>query len=154
MKKTFLVTILFGLISALSFAAAKNTQYITPVPQGGQISIKKSQLTKDASFINYKSGEITVQLIAVIADDNSFRVAFNTCQSCNPAPKAYFVQQGRKLECQNCGNQFTMNDVGSPSYGCNPARIPFTQTDSEILISTEILEKAAPEFRNWQGSVK
>lgn len=154
MKKTFLVTILFGLISALSFAAAKNIQYITPVPQGGQISIKKSQFTKDASFINYKSGEITVQLIAVIADDNSFRVAFNTCQSCNPAPKAYFVQQGRKLVCQNCGNQFTMNDVGSPSYGCNPARIPFTQTDSEILISTEILEKAAPAFRNWQGSVK
>jgi hypothetical protein len=47
-----------------------------------------------------------------------------------------------------------MNDVGSPFYGCNPARIPFTQTDSEILISTEIFEKAAPAFRNWQGSVK
>ena len=153
MKKTFLFSMLFALISGMTFAAAKKPQYITPLPKNGQISVEKSQLTKDASFINYKTGDITVQLIAVIADDNSFRVSFNTCQSCNPAPKAYFVQQGKKLVCQNCGNQFTMNDVGSPSYGCNPARIPFTQTDSEIIISTEILEQSALAFKRWQGII-
>ena len=148
MKKLLLVTMLFALIFGLTFAAAKKPKYITPVPKNGQITIKKSQLSKDASFINYKAGDITVQLIAVIADDNTYRLSFNTCQSCNPSPKAYFVQQGKKLVCQNCGNQFTMNDVGTASYGCNPARIPFSQTDSEIVVSTEILEKVAPAFKN------
>ncbi len=76
---------------------------------------------------------------------------YNTCQSCNPSPKAFFVQQGRKLVCQNCGNQFTMNDVGKSSYGCNPAQIPFTQTDNELLVSTAVLEKVAPAFTRWQG---
>lgn len=153
MKKLLLVTMLFTLISGLTFAAAKKLKYITPVPKNGQLSIKKSQLTKDASFINYKAGDITVQLIALIADDNTYRLSFNTCQSCNPSPKAYFVQQGKKLVCQNCGNQFTMNDVGKASYGCNPAMIPFTQTDSEILVSTEILEMAAPAFKRLQGTI-
>lgn len=151
MKKLLLVTMLFALIFGLTFAAAKKPKYITPVPKNGQITIKKSKLSKDASFINYKAGDITVQLIAVIADDNTYRLSFNICQSCNPSPKAYFVQQGKKLVCQNCGNQFTMNDVGTASYGCNPAMIPFSQTDSEIVVSTEILEKVAPAFKNWRG---
>ena len=96
MQKLLLVTMLCALISGLTFAAAKKPKYITPIPKNNQITIKKSQLTKDASFINYKAGDITVQLIAVIADDNTYRVSFNTCQSCNPSPKAYFVQQGKK----------------------------------------------------------
>ena len=153
MKKLFLVTMLCALISGLTFAAAKKPKYIMPIPKNNQITIKKSQLTKDASFINYKAGDITVQLIAVIADDNTYRVSFNTCQSCNPSPKAHFVQQGKKLVCQNCGNQFTMNDVGKASYGCNPAKIPFTQTDSEIVVSTEILDMAAPAFKRWKGII-
>ena len=153
MKKLLLVTMLFALISGLTFAAAKRPQYITPLPKNGQIAIKKSQLSKDASFINYKAGDVTVQLIAVIADDNTYRLSFNTCQSCNPSPKAFFAQQGKKLICQNCGNQFTMNDVGKASYGCNPAMLPFTQTDSELVVSTEILDKVAPAFKRWRGAV-
>lgn len=85
MKKTLLITMLLALISTFAFAA-KKPKYITPVPKNGQITIKKSELTKDASYINYKAGDVTVQLIAVIADDNTYRLSFNTCQSCNPSP--------------------------------------------------------------------
>lgn len=156
MKRKNIFTLLFSFIcfTGLGFANAKNPVFFNPAAGNGMISIKKSQLSKDAAFVNYKVGEITVQLIAVIADDNTYRLSFNTCQSCNPSPKAYFLQKGRKLVCQNCGNQFTMNDVGAASFGCNPARIPFTQTDTEIFVSTEILEKAAPAFRLWQGITK
>ena len=31
-------------------------------------------------------------------------MAFNTCQVCNPSPKAYFVQNGKNFICQNCKN--------------------------------------------------
>ncbi|MCR5289499.1 MAG: DUF2318 domain-containing protein [Treponema sp.] len=152
MKSKILVfTVLFSCLTVFGFANAKNPLFFNPKPENGIISIKKSQLSKDAAFINYKAGDITVQLIVVIADDNTYRVSFNTCQSCNPSPKAYFVQKGKKLICQNCGNQFTMNDVGKASYGCNPARIPFTETATELSISTEVLEKVAPAFKRWQG---
>ena len=153
MKKTILVTMLFALISTFAFAA-KKPKYITPVPKNGQIVIKKSQLSKDASYINYSAGGVSVQLIAVIADDNTYRLSFNTCQNCNPSPNAYFAQEGKNLVCQNCGNQFSMNDVGAASYGCNPAMIPYTQTDSELIVSTEILEKVSPAFKRWQGPVE
>lgn len=152
MKKLLLITMLFTLLSTFAFAA-KKSKYITPVPKNGQITIKKSQLSKDATYINYKAGDITVQLIAVIADDNTYRLSFNTCQNCNPSPKAFFAQKGKNLVCQNCGNLFTMNDVGAASYGCNPAMISYTQTDSELIVSTEILEKVAPAFKRWQGPV-
>ena len=47
-----------------------------------------------------------------------------------------------------------MNDVGSASYGCNPARIPFKENSSEIFVSTDVLEKASPAFRKWQGKTE
>lgn len=144
---------IFFVVSA-SFATAKTPLYLNPVAKNGVISIKKTELSKDATFVNYKVGDVTVQLIAVIADDNTYRISFNTCQSCNPSPKAYFVQKGKKLICQNCGNQFIMNDVGSASYGCNPARIPFKENSSEIFVSTDVLEKASPAFRKWQGKTE
>lgn len=154
--KKIIFTILFTFIcfAGSAFANSKKPLFLNPAAENGTISIKKSQLSKDAAYVNYKAGDITVQLIAVIADDETYRLSFNTCQSCNPSPKAFFLQKGRKLVCQNCGNQFTMNDVGAASYGCNPARIPFTETDSELIVSTEVLEKVSPAFRLWQGITK
>ena len=153
-RKTFLSAMIFICAAGFVFASAKNPVFLNPSAKNGVIAIKKSKLTKDAAYVNYKAGDITVQLIAVTADDGTYRLSFNTCQSCNPSPKAYFVQKGRKLVCQNCGNEFTMNDVGKPSYGCNPAQIPFTQNDTELLVSTEVLEKVAPAFKRWQGPTK
>ncbi|MBO6099800.1 MAG: DUF2318 domain-containing protein [Spirochaetaceae bacterium] len=153
-RKTFLFTMIFICIAGFVFASAKNPVFINPAAENGMIAIKKSRLSKDAAFVNYKAGDITVQLIAVVADDGTYRLSFNTCQSCNPSPNAYFAQEGKNLVCQNCGNQFTMNDVGAASYGCNPAMIPYTQTDSELIVSTEILEKVAPAFKRWQGPVE
>lgn len=152
--KRFFSTVFAVFVLSTALASAKTPLFLNPQAENGMISIKKSDLSKDAAFVNYKAGGITVQLIAVIADDRDYRLSFNTCQSCNPSPKAFFVQKGRKLVCQNCGNKFTMNDVGIASYGCNPARIPFTQTDTELLVSTEVLEKAAPAFRQWKGKTE
>lgn len=150
-RKTFLFAMIFICIAGFVFASAKNPVFLNPAAENGMIAIQKAKISKDAAFVNYKAGDITVQLIAVVADDGTYCLSFNTCQSCNPSPKAFFVQKGRKLVCQNCGNEFTMNDVGKTSYGCNPAQIPFTQNDTELLVSVEILEKVAPAFTRWQG---
>ena len=152
--KILVLTIVFALIFGVNIASAKNPLFLNPESKNGELVIKKSSLSKDATFVNYQVNGKTVQLIAVIADDNSYRLSFNTCQSCNPSPRAYFVQKGRKLVCQNCGNQFTMNDVGKASYGCNPAQIPFDERKDELVVSTDILEKVAPAFKNWQGQTE
>ncbi len=47
-----------------------------------------------------------------------------------------------------------MNDVGKASYGYNPSQIPFDERKDELVVSTDILEKVAPAFKNWQGQTE
>ena len=117
-RKTFLSAMILICAAGFVFASAKNPVFLNPSAKNGVIAIKKSKLTKDAAYVNYKAGDITVQLIAVTAEDGTYRLSFNICQS------------------------------------CNPAQIPFTQNDTELLVSTEVLEKAAPAFKRWQGPTK
>ena len=122
--KILVLTIVFALIFGVNIASAKNPLFLNPESKNGELVIKKSSLSKDATFVNYKVNGKTVQLIAVIADDNSYRLSFN------------------------------MNDVGKASYGCNPAQLPFDERKDELVVSTEILEKVAPAFKNWQGQTE
>jgi uncharacterized membrane protein len=53
----------------------------------------------------------------------------------------------------NCGNSFTMDQVGESSGGCNPWPIleeDKTETDSEIKISYEFLKESSDIFENWK----
>lgn len=122
--KILVLTIAFALIFGVNIASAKNPFFLNPESKNGELVIKKSSLSKDATFVNYKVNGKTVQLIAVIADDNSYRLSFN------------------------------MNDVGKASYGCNPAQIHFDERKDELVVSTDILEKVAPAFKNWQGQTE
>ena len=117
-RKAFLSAMILICAAGFVFASAKNPVFLNPSAKNGVIAIKKSKLTKDAAYVNYKASDITVQLIAVTADDGTYRLSFNTCQS------------------------------------CNPAHIPLTHNDTELLVSTEGLEKVAPAFKRWQGPTK
>lgn len=92
-----------------------------------------------------------MQLIAGIASDGSARVALNTCQVCNPSPKAYFAQNGSKLVCQNCGNKFTMDDVGDAASGCNPTQVDHAESNGVITVATSALDAEVKAFAKWQG---
>ena len=92
-----------------------------------------------------------VQLIAVNASDGTSRISLNTCQSCSPSPMAYFAEENGKLVCQNCGNEFTTDDVGKTASGCNPMSIKHEENDSQIIVSTDTLKQYEDLFTNWQG---
>ena len=65
----------------------------------------------------------------------------------------YYKQEGDNLVCQNCGNSFTMNQIGESAGGCNPWPIleeDKTETDSEIKISYEFLKESSDIFENWK----
>ena len=55
----------------------------------------------------------------------------------------------------NCGNSFTMDQVGESAGGCNPWPIleeDKTETDSEIKISYDFLKESSDIFENWKAN--
>ena len=151
--------VLFVLISAallLSLAAcggssAEGGFRDAVLDDNGDIVIQEADITKNASYINYDAGGVTVQFLAVRAGD-SVRLAYNTCQSCSPSPRAYFVQDGDKLICQNCGQTFAAENVGQGGYGCNPAAVPnVVREDGTITIPAASALAVADRFVNWRG---
>ena len=128
-------------------------KYITPEVANNTISVNKTAISENPIYVNYDSDGTTVQLIMVVASDGTYRVSLNTCQSCTPSPLAYFEEINGKLVCKNCGNAFTMDDVGVSARGCHPMTIEYTDDNTTIVISTSTLDNFAKNFSNWGGPV-
>ncbi|WP_352397448.1 Fe-S-containing protein [[Clostridium] aminophilum] len=127
-------------------------EFITPdLSDDGTILVDTSILTAHPKYVNYDAGGTTVQMIAVKASDDSYRLSLNTCQSCNPSPRAYFKEKNGRLVCQNCGNTFTMDSVGSLSGGCNPMNIAYETTGDHLAVKKTDLNRYAEKFLSWKG---
>ena len=133
---------------------SKTDVYVTPIVENGEITIDADTLTSDPIYVNYDSNGTNIQLIAVKAFDGTPRLSLNTCQVCNPSPRAYFKEQDGKLVCQNCGNTFTMDSVGETSGGCNPTYIDYENRDGKLTVSTADLDTYADRFTSWGGPVE
>lgn len=118
------------------------------------IKIAKSGVTQTASFYQYVTkGGMLMEVLAVKATDGTIRTALNTCQVCYSSGRGYYVQQGRTLVCQNCGNRFDIDQVGKIKGGCNP--IPIVGKDRQdtgdtIGISGKFLATTSPYFAKWK----
>lgn len=127
--------------------------YETPAVENGEISVDADTLTSNPMYINYDSNGTNIQLIAVKGSDGTPRLSLNTCQVCNPSPRAYFKEQNGRLVCQNCGNVFTTDSVGETSGGCNPMYIDYENTDGKLTVSVADLDTYADQFAAWAGPV-
>ena len=139
--------------SSTSVPAQSSSEIVATVDDSGGIIIEKSNITEDALFVTYDADGMTMGLLAVRASDGTIRTAWNTCQVCNGSPAAYFVQEGDALVCRNCGNKFTMDQVGRTSAGCDPVPISGNariETDGQILIPKETIEENKGLFTNWK----
>ncbi|MGN0843590.1 MAG: Fe-S-containing protein [Kiritimatiellia bacterium] len=97
-----------------------------------------------------------MQTTAVKDRKGKIRTAFNTCQICYDSGRGYYVQSGRDLVCQNCGNRFSMDQIEKEVGGCNPWPIlasDKTETDDQISISCDFLAEAQVLFANWKGNI-
>ena len=128
--------------------------YETPAVENGEISINADTLTSNPMYINYDSNGTNIQLIAVKGSDGTPRLSLNTCQVCNPSPRAYFKEQNGRLVCQNCGNVFTVDSVGETTGGCNPMYIDYKNTDGKLTVSVADLDTYTDQFASWDGPVK
>lgn len=115
--------------------------------------IPLNEITENAAFYPAVVNETELEVIAIKAPDGTVRTAFNTCQVCYLSGKGYYTQKGDQLVCENCGNRFSMGDVGVAHSGCNP--IPITDSnkivsDTAIIIPLETLTQATTMFENWK----
>ena len=132
-----------------STQSTENKTIILEADELGNIVIDTTNIGSKATFYNYNADGTTIRLFAVKASDGTIRMAFNTCQVCNPSPKAYFVQNGKNFICQNCKNSFATDNIGKERGGCNP--IPITtdeRIDGEntITITKQFIESYKENF--------
>ena len=119
----------------------------------GNIIIEEESITNQVSYIAYEYEGVTIGLLAVRNSEGKVIVVINTCQSCGGSPYAYFVQVGNKIQCQNCGNLFAIDDLDNLTPdGCNPIGIEKrTDKSGKIIIGTSQLKKLKNQFENWEG---
>lgn len=133
-----------------------NANFITIEPnEDEKLVINTEDITSVATFVNYKVDGVIIQFVVVRGTDGEIKIAFNTCQACNPSPNAYFIQDGDYLECQNCGNRFHINKIGIEKGGCNPAPVEEKEVlENKIIISKEYADSYKEKFENWNGPTK
>ena len=125
----------------------------TKIEKGDSLIIKTEDLSEDAAFYPIEVDGTEMEVIAVKDAEGTIRTAFNTCQICYDSGNGYYKQEGDKLVCQNCGNSFTMDQVGETAGGCNPYPIlddDKTVTEDEIQISYDFLKESSDIFANWK----
>lgn len=121
--------------------------------EGEDLVIDKSAITSTASFIPYEEADNYMEIIAIKASDGSIRTALNTCQVCFDSGRGYYEQSGDLLICNNCKNQFSIDDIEVVRDGCNP--IPITgvsksEDDTNITISGAFLKENNFLFARWE----
>ena len=137
-----------------------SSPYINLAPgPDGIVAVPLARVTDKVLYVNVPSANAVqpiVQLIALRDGAGRARIAFNTCQACNPSPRAWFAQRDDgRLVCQNCGNDFGPEAVGASTRGCNPAPIPgVRETTDALLVPAAVLDAARPAFANWAGPRK
>ena len=117
------------------------------------IVIDEDSITNQVTYYTYEYEGVIIGLLAVRNSEGKVIVVVNTCQSCGGSPYAYFVQVGDKIQCQNCGNTFAIDDLDNLTPdGCNPIGIEEREDkDGKIIIGTEQLKELKEKFENWKG---
>lgn len=115
--------------------------------------IPMADLSETVQFYQVELDGVSMEVMAAKDANGTIRLAYNTCQVCYSSGRGYYKQEGDKLVCQNCGNQFTIDQIGESSGGCNPIPISssdYTQTDDEIQIPYTYLSNYESAFSNWK----
>lgn len=122
----------------------------------GNIIVKEKDIKNKVEYISYDYEDINIGLLAVKDSKGNNHVVVNTCQSCGGSPYAYFVQVGDKIQCQNCGSMFDIDDLDETvEDNCNPIKIiDKKEKDGVITIGTEQLKELKDKFKNWKGPKK
>lgn len=156
MKKKLILLGIAALL-ALSGCGKSQTAAAAPIEVGSDLEIPVADLSEHIKIYSFTVDGLQMEVLAAKDADGTVRTAFNTCQVCNGSRKAYFVESGDQVVCQNCGNSFGREDVGVLSGGCNP--YPIFAEDREdtadtVKISYDFLSGSKNLFARWKENGK
>jgi uncharacterized membrane protein len=151
MKKTVIILTFLLLAGLHPFSASGAGQFNIRKPEiaDKDLVINIKDISEYALFYPVSIDGFKMEVIAVKAPDKTIRTVFNACEVCYNLGKGYYVQKRSVLICQQCGDQFTIDNVEIVQGDCNP--IPIfpnhkTVTASTITISLEYLKEAKIMF--------
>lgn len=142
------------MVVVLKLRKQRNRYLTVKVNEDNNIILDTSNITSTTTFANYGDDGIIIQFILVRRTDNKVRIALNTCQVCNPSPKAYFIQEGEYLVCQNRGTKFHINKIGIEKEECNQTPVEEKQEDNKIIISKDYVDTFKSKFKNLKEKTK
>lgn len=156
MKKILGVLVIVCIIVLYGCDKKKDDEVVNNIinvnPVDGELVIDTTNITSNVTFVNYNSDGVIIQFIVVRGTDGEVRIAFNTCQACSPSPRAYFVQEGEYLKCENCASLFHIDKIGVEKDGCNPIVVEEKEMiDNKIIIKTKYADMFREKFVNWNG---
>lgn len=155
MKKSIIIIMVVSALTLAFTGCGKkdSSSEATKIEEGKSLNIPIKDLSGKAKFYSIEVDGTEMEIFAAKDADGTIKTAFNTCQVCYDSGKGYYKQEGDKLVCQNCGNSFTLDQVGTIGSGCNPWPIlekNETITDDEIQIPYDFLKDATSIFANWK----
>lgn len=163
-KKTPWLPLIAAVLVILVVAVALFSKDKTADPAGGDsltlqpgesLDIPLEELSTAARFYPVEVNGTQMEIIALEDASGEIRTAFNTCQICYLSGRGYYEQEGSVLVCQNCGSQFTADQVGVQAGGCNPWPIlpeDRTVTGETLSISYDTLDEATQIFADWKAA--
>lgn len=138
-----IIIIAFAVVLALRGGGGDGPQPTDSVNvnDSDQIEIAASEVTPTARFYSYKAKGTEVRFFAVRGSDGNVRVAMDACDVCYSSKKGY-VQRGDSMKCNNCGNEYDTDGIGTRNVqgGCWPSYIPIKESGGKVLIETKDLE--------------
>jgi len=140
----FLGTLLFaGCVSNNSTGLVTATQ-----AESTSIPIPVSEITTTAKWFEYESSGTIIRFFAVKASDGTIRTAFDACDVCFASKKGY-RQEGDVMVCNNCGNKYPVNGLGTENKkggGCWPGYLPSKVINDNLIINKTDLDNGRYRF--------
>lgn len=111
----------------------QNTEQVKSVEsisENGALGIAVDDLSETVQFYPVELDGVSMEVMAAKDAAGEIHLAYNTCQVCYSSGNGYYKQENDMLVCQNCGNRFTIEQLGQEAGGCNP--IPITASDYDV----------------------
>lgn len=141
-KKFVLPVVAVVVIIIVFIMSNKETKVETTSPKslslenyevGDSFVIPISELKNYVKFYSLNYNGDNVEILAAIDKNGNPKVTLNTCQNCMGSPKAFFVQEGDSVVCQNCGIGHKIETIGTTKRGCNPIPIDSLVIDDKNI---------------------
>jgi len=114
--------------------------------KGDAVHIPASEFADGtAKFFSVDGSRGEIAFFLVKSADGVIRAAFDTCDVCYKEKKGY-RQEGDKMVCNNCNQEFRTDLINVVKGGCNPAPLQRELRGDQVVIQLAALEQGSWYF--------